>query len=693
MKFLRLAPLVGMIFLAHGAIGAEAVAPAAGVLGTAAATSAAAAKAPNSGLDLSAFEPKVRAQDDLFRAANGTWLNTASIPADKSAYGAFEQLADKSDAQVRAIIEALSAKPQKDGSTEQKIAAFYSSYLDLAAIDKAGLAPAQARLDSIAAIKTKAELAQWLGGAQGVSNLPINLYVMADVKQPTINRALATQGGLGLPDRDYYLKADAKLAQVRKAYLSYLSTLAKLSGEAVPDQVAAQVLALETRIAKLHWSNVANRDPVKTYNPMTPAQLAKKAPGLDWSVFLKAGQLDGIDRLSVTQPSAIIGLAALVNTVPLAQWQQYLKLRVLDENAQVLPQAFREAHFALHGAALTGAKEPLPRWQQGINDVNQALGEALGQVYVAEHFPPAYKARMQELVANLMAAYRDSIDGLSWMTPATKAAAREKLSKYMVKIGYPDTWRDYSGLDVRAGDAFGNSARSAAFEYQRMAQRAGKPVDRTEWGMTPQTVNAYYNPTLNEIVFPAAILQPPFFDMAADDAVNYGAIGAVIGHEISHGFDDEGSQFDGDGALRNWWTPADRKAFDAIGAKLVAQYSKYEPLPGKQLNGKLTLGENIADLSGLQIAYKAYQRSLNGKPAVVLDGIGGEQRFFLGWAQAWRDKARDEKALQQLTTDPHSPPSFRTNGAAINNDGFHQAFGTKEGDAMFKPSAQRIRIW
>ncbi|MBB4841926.1 putative endopeptidase [Paucibacter oligotrophus] len=672
MKIWRLVPLAGLM-MCSAWVGAQ--------------------TAALSGLDLKGFDAKVRAQDDLFRAVNGAWLKSTDIPADKSAFGTFEQLADKSDAQVRALIEGLQAKPQKEGSTEAKIAAFYASFLDTAAIDAAGLAPIQQRLGGIAAIQTPAELARWLGAAQGMSNTPIALTVMADVKEPNINRAVAMQGGLGMPDRDYYLKADAKLAQVRKAYLGYLTTLARLAGEAQPERIAGQVLALEQRIAKLHWDNVRNRDPVKTYNPMTPAQLAKRAPGLDWPVFLQAAQLGGIDRLSVTQPSAIAGLAQLFKTVPLETWRQYLKLRALDESAQVLPQAFRDAYFAFHGAALTGAKQPLPRWQQGINEVNTALGEAIGQVYVAEHFPPAYKARMQELVGHLMQAYRESIDGLSWMTPATKAAAREKLSKYMVKIGYPDAWRDFSKLDVRPGDAFGNGLRSAAFEYQRIALRAGQPVDRAEWGMTPQTVNAYYNPALNEIVFPAAILQPPFFDMAADDAVNYGAIGAVIGHEISHGFDDEGSQFDGDGKLRNWWSEADRKGFDAIGAQLVAQFNKYEPLPGKKVKGKLTLGENIADLSGLQVAFKAYQRSLGGKPAPVLDGFSGEQRFFFGWAQAWRYKARDERTLQLLTTDPHSPPDFRTNGAAINHDGFHQAFGSKPGDAMFKPAEQRIRIW
>ncbi len=680
MKIFRLLPLAALLL-------------AAGLNQASAATNS-----PTSGLDLPGFDLKQRAQDDLFGAANGGWIAKTEIPADKAEYGSFYQLSDLSDRRVRAIVEALAAKQQGEktakGSVEQKIAAFYAAYTDTAAIDKAGLAPAKAMLSGIEAIKTRADLARWLGQAQGVVNTPVALWVMPDFKQPGINRALTWQGGLGMPDRDYYLKQDdAKLKQTRKAYEGYLTTLAKLAGEKSPAAFAARVMALETRIAEAHWDKVENRDPVKTYNPMTPAELAAKAPGFDWAGFMAAAQLQGVDRLSVSQPSTLVALATMFDKLPLADWQAYLKLRVLDENAALLPKPYREAHFAFHGKTLTGAKEEMPRWQKGIAEVNAALGEAIGQVYVAEHFPPVYKTRMVELVNNLMQAYGDSIEGLSWMTPDTKAAAKDKLGKYMVKIGYPDAWRDYSGLEVRAGDALGNRARSGRFEWERLAVRVGKPVDRAEWGMTPQTVNAYYNPSMNEIVFPAAILQPPFFDMAADDAVNYGAIGAVIGHEISHGFDDQGSQFDGEGALRNWWADADRKAFEAIGARLVAQYEKYEPLPGKPINGKLTLGENIADLSGLQIAYKAYQRSLGGKPAPVIDGYTGEQRFFLGWSQAWRSKQRDERTLQKLTVDTHSPTQFRANGAAVNHDGFHQAFDTKPGDQMFKKSEERIRIW
>jgi putative endopeptidase len=652
------------------------------------------AATPAAGLDTAGFDPTVRAQDDLFRAANGGWLKNTEIPADKPEYGTFIQLRDLSDKRVRAIVDELATRPYPKGSVEQKVGAFYGSFLDTAAIDKAGLAPIKPMLAEIDSLKTPKAMAQFMGRAQGRLETPVQLWVLGDFKEPTVNRALTWQGGLGLPDRDYYLKKDdERLAKARTAYETYLTTLARLAGLAQPAEVARKVMAIEQKIAEAHWDKVENRNMVKIYNPMTPAELAKAAPGFDWAAFMDSAALANLDRLSVSQPSATVAIARLLGEVPLADWKVYLKMHSLNAAAPVLPHTFRDARFAFRGTALTGAKEQKPRWQQAITELNGALGEAVGQIYVARHFSPAHKARMQELVGNLLASYKDSIDGLAWMTPATKAQAQDKLSKYMTKIGYPDNWRDYGKLEVRPGDALGNTVRSARFEWERVAAKAGKKVDRTEWGMTPQTVNAYYNPGLNEIVFPAAILEAPFFDMAADDAANYGAIGAVIGHEISHGFDDQGSQFDGEGVLRNWWTDDDRKAFEAVGAKLVAQYETYEALPGKPLNGKLTLGENIADLSGLQIAYKAYLRSLKGQAAPVIGGTTGQQRFFLGWSQAWREKAREERALQLLTIDPHSPPEFRANGAAVNHDGFHEAFGTKAGDKMFKSPEERIRIW
>ncbi|OYU25851.1 MAG: peptidase M13 [Burkholderiales bacterium PBB2] len=645
------------------------------------------------GLDLHGFDTQVRVQDDLFRAANGNWLKTTEIPADKASFGSFAVLRDLSDQQVRAIVEELARQPQAAGSVEHKLATFYTAFLDTAAIDQAGLAPLQPLLADIDALKSPRELAQWLGRMQGHLSTPVELSVGPDFKNPSLNLAAASQGGLGLPGRDYYLKQEPRMLKARAAYLQYLQTLAQLAGEAQPARAAERVLALETEIAKAHWDPVANRDPVKAYNPMSPAELARKAPGFDWAAFLEAARLGQIDRLVVAQPSMAIALARLHAKRPLADWKLYAKLHLLDAHASTLPQAFRDARFAFRGKALSGASQEQARWQQGMAQVNAALGDALGKLYVARHFPAGHKARMQELVANLMGAFGDSLDALSWMSPQTKLQARDKLSKFTVKIGYPDQWRDFSALEVRAGDALGNRLRSADFEWQVLAAKAGRPVDRKEWGINPQLVNAFYDPTTNEILFPAAILQPPFFDATADDAVNYGAIGAVIGHEISHGFDDQGSQFDGDGRLRNWWTPADRKAFEAVAAKLVAQFNGYEAIQGKHVNGQLTLGENIADLSGLQVAFKAYQRSLGGTPSPVIGGFSGEQRFFLGWSQAWRSKSREEATLMQVTMDPHSPAEFRANGAAVNHDGFHQAFGTKSGDKMFKGSSERIRIW
>ena len=650
--------------------------------------------APAAGLDLSGFDPDVRVQDDLFRATNGRWLEVTDIPADKPRYGSFMQLSDLADTRLRAIVDDLTARPQEDGSVEAKIAAFYAAFLDTDAIDAAGLDPMAPLIDEIDAIATARQLAQWQGRMQGRLDTPVRLWVRPDFDQPDLYRALTWQGGLGLPDRDYYVKTDdPRLAAARAAYAAYLTTLATLSGDTQAPYAAERVLTIERRIAEAHWDAVANRDPRRLHNLMTPHALAALAPGFDWGAFLGAAGLGEIDHLSVSQPSAISAIAQLFAEVPLADWKLYFKLHCLDQAAPLLPKAFREARLAFRGTALTGATAERPRWQQAMAELDQSLGDALGRLYVARHFSAEHKASMQVLVDHLLAAYRESIDKLHWMTAATRARARDKLGKYKAKIGYPDRWRDYGGLDVREGDALGNAARSAHFEWERLAARAGQPVDRDEWSLTPQTVNAYYDPSRNEIVFPAAILQPPFFDLAADNAINYGAIGAVIGHEISHGFDDMGSHFDGDGALRNWWTAADRLAFDAVGAKLVAQYAAYEPIPGRHLNGQLTLGENIADVSGLQVAYAAYCLAAEGQAGSTIDGYTGAQRFFLGWAQAWRDKVREERSLQLLISDPHAPAEFRANGAAVNHDGFHKAFATEPGDAMFKPADERVRIW
>jgi len=659
-------------------------------------TAAPAAVAPaplTSGLDKAGMDTSVRPQDDLFDAMNGTWLKTTPMPADRAYWSTATVLNDLSNQRVKSIIDELASQPQAAGTPAAKISDFYNSYMDTVAIDAAGLRPLEPYLAQIDAVRTRADLVRLMGRWEAFVDLPLGLGVGPDAKDPTVYSASTGQGGLGLGSRDYYLGKDARFAKARTAYVEYMRRLLAAQGSRNAKVQAAAVMGLETKLAKAQWTPEQLRDPVKGYNPMTLVQLSAQAPGVDWQGFLAAGELGDAPFVSIGQPSYTWATARMIQSEPLDVWKAYLRVHLIDALSTELPADVREARFQFRGVALSGVKTDRPRWERGVRALNDAMGEAVGQVYVAKFFPPAYKARMVELVDNLMKAYAQSIDGLTWMSPATKVEAHAKLAKYAVKIGYPDVWRDYTALDVKAGDALGNSVRAAQFEYHRQAVRNGKKVDRTEWGMTPQTVNAYYDPTKNEIVFPAAFLQPPYFDMQADDASNYGAIGSTIGHEISHGFDDEGSQFDGDGKLRNWWTPEDRKAFDAITAALDAQYSAYVPLPGVHLKGKLTLGENIADLSGLQIAYKAWKISLGGQPASVIDGFTGEQRFYYSFAQSYREKVRDEELLAWVTSDPHSPGRFRADGVSINSDGFHEAFATKPGDRMWKAPEARIRLW
>jgi putative endopeptidase len=646
-----------------------------------------------SGLDKAGMDTAVRPQDSLFFAMNGTWLKNTPIPADKSDYGTFTQLYDLSNERVKGIVEGLAAKPQAAGTINAKIGDFYASYLDTAAIDAAGMKPLAPYLAQVDGVKTKKDLVLLMGQWASLIDLPLGLVVGPDAKDPTIYSASTGQGGLGIGNRDYYLKNDARFAKARTAYREYVRTLLAIEGDKNAKVEASAVLGLETRLAKVQWTPEATRDPVKAYNPMTLRQLAAKAPELDWKAYLAAGEIVDPPFVSIGQPSYTWALAKLIKSEPLDVWKAYLRIRVADTLALELPADVRAARFQFRGVTLYGTTTDRPRWERAVDTLNNSLGEAVGQVYVSQYFPPAYKARMVELVDNLLKAYSVSIDNLTWMSPATKVEAHAKLAKYGIKIGYPDVWRDYGALEIKAGDPLGNAVRASQFEYHRQVVRNGKPVDRTEWEMTPQTVNAYYEPTKNEIVFPAAILQPPFFDMQADDASNYGAIGAIIGHEISHGFDDQGSQYDGDGKLRNWMTADDRKAFETITSKLDAQFSAYEPLPGVHVKGQLTMGENIADLSGLQIAYKAWKISLGGKPSPIIDGLTGEQRFYFGFSQAWREKDRDEAMLRQVTSDPHSPSQFRADGAAINSDGFHDAFATKPGDKMWKAPEDRIRLW
>lgn len=657
--------------------------------------SAAAVAASNSGVEPKHFDTTVRIQDDLFGAVNGGWEKTSVIPADRSSWGTTGELRDLSEKRVREIIE----EAQKSAATNAdaaRIANFYQSFMDEATVEKLGIAPIKPLLDQIAGIKDIAGLTNEFGRLQKLGvDQPYALFSEIDARNSQAYLLQVYQNGLGLPERDYYLQNDKRMVEARKAYVAYLTKLFELNGAtpAVASNKAKRVLALETKLAKIQWTQVANRDPVKAYNKRSLAELAKEVPNFDWAAFMQSAGVPAVDAVNLDQPSYAKAAAKLMKTEPIELWRDYLTVRVIDQFASVLPKAFVDASFEFHNKSLSGVKEMRPRWKRGVALVERNMGEAVGKLYVAKHFPAETKAKITALVQNLLKTYDTSIDNLTWMSPTTKLAAKDKLSKYVVKVGYPDKWRDFSGLEIKPDDLVGNAMRGAEFGFKFDMGHLGKPVDRTEWGMTPQTVNAYYNPSMNEIVFPAAYLQPPYFDPTVDDAVNYGNIGATIGHEISHGFDDSGAQYDGNGNLKVWWTPGDKKSFSSLTSRLVAEFNAQEALPGRFVNGKLTLGENIADLSGLQVAYKAYRMSLNGKEAEVIDGYTGDQRFFIGYAASWREKVRPEMALQYLVGDPHSPDRFRANLPVTNTDAFHAAFNTKPGDKMYKPANERIRIW
>ena len=667
--------------------------------GAAAATPAGAAKAAglSSGIALQYVEQGVRPQDDFFEHLNGKWLKSVEIPADKSTWGAFHQLRDDTLPQLRAIIERAAAdKNAAAGSEARKIGDFYASYMDEARLEQLGAAPLKKEMGQIAAIKNKAELpAQFAHlGRLGV-NVPFVFFIHQDAKDSTKYVADLYQAGLGMPDRDYYLKQDdAKLADVRAKYQQHVEKMLALAGSKTAAADAKAIVALETELAKVQWTKVENRDPIKTYNKVEFSKLGAMAPGYDWSAWLKAAGLQGkADYLIVSQPTYLKGFTDVLNRTPLATWKAYLQFQTVNGYANYLSKAFVDQRFAFNGTTLAGIPELEPRWKRGVSTLEGSLGDAVGKLYVKEHFPAERKAHMEVLVNNLLAAYKDSIDTLDWMSPATKKEAQTKLAKFTPKIGYPNKWKGYTDLTVKRDDLVGNVMRSREVEYNRELNKLGKPIDREEWGMTPQTVNAYYNPELNEIVFPAAILQPPFFDAKADDAVNYGGIGAVIGHEISHGFDDQGSQYDGDGNMRNWWTEEDGKRFGEKTKALIAQYAAFSPLEGYNVNGELTLGENIGDNSGLAIAYKAYKISLKGKTAPVIDGLTGDQRFYMGWGQVWRTKMREPAQIAQIKTDPHSPAQYRANGTLKNQPGFYEAFKVKAGDKMYLAPKDRVIIW
>jgi len=649
------------------------------------------------GIALQYIEPGARAQDDFFEHVNGKWLKSVEIPADKSSWGAFHKLADDTQPQLRAIIEGAVADKNAGAGTEvRKIGDFYASYMDEARLEQLGVAPLKDQLARIAAVKDKAALPALFAQLNRIGvTVPLSFYIHQDAKDSTRYVADLHQDGLGMPDRDYYLKTDdAKLVEIRAKYGQHVEKMLTLAGSKTAVADAKAIVDLETELAKVQWTKVENRDPVKAYNKVELSKLAAMAPGFDWNAWLAASGIQGkTDYVIVSQPSFFKGFADVLNRVPLSTWQAYLQLHTVNGYASYLSKAFVDQRFAFNGTTLAGIPQLEPRWKRGVSTLEGSLGDAVGKLYVKQHFPAERKARMEVLVNNLLAAYKDSIDTLDWMSPETKKEAQAKLAKFTPKIGYPSKWKEYTALSVKRDDLVGNVMRSREVEYNRELNKLGKPIDRDEWGMTPQTVNAYYNPELNEIVFPAAILQPPFFDAKADDAVNYGGIGAVIGHEISHGFDDQGSQYDGDGNMRNWWTEEDGKRFGEKTKALIAQYAAFSPLPGYHVNGELTLGENIGDNSGLAIAYKAYKLSLKGKPAPVIDKLTGDQRFYMGWAQVWRAKMREPAQIAQIKTDPHSPAQYRANGTVKNQPGFYEAFGVKAGDKMYLAPKERVIIW
>ena len=658
-----------------------------------------------SGVPLDDIDPAVRPQDDLDAYVNGRWSASYVIPPDRAMDGGFRQLHDEAERQVRDIITDAAASTDVSG-VEAKIGAMYASFMDTDAVAAAGVEPVRDDLRLVDEASDLAALTTALGTLQrtGAASV-VDLYVDNDARDPETYVVHLVQGGLGLPDEAYY--REDQHAAVREKYLPHVARMLRLAapvsgvvaaGDA--DDLAARVVALETRLAAHHWDVVKDRDADLTYNAMTLAELAERAPGFDWRAWAEAlgAPAGALDRLVVREPSFAEGFATLWQEVPLEDWQAWATYHVVSGRAPYLTDDVVEANFDFYGRTLSGVPEVRERWKRGVSLVERTLGEAVGKVYVERHFPATHKERMDTLVAHLVEAYRESITSLEWMGEETRRRALDKLDKFTPKIGYPVRWRDYSALEVAADDLLGNVRRASAFELDRELNKIGKPIDRDEWFMTPQTVNAYYNPGMNEIVFPAAILQPPFFDADADDAVNYGGIGAVIGHEIGHGFDDQGSKYDGDGRLVDWWTAEDRAEFERRTKSLVDQYAQYSPrqLNGShKVNGELTIGENIGDLGGLAIAVRAYEIAL-GRPlaeAPVIDGYTGLQRLFIGWAHSWRTKGRDEEVVRRLAVDPHAPDEFRCNGTVRNVDEFYTAFDVQPGDALWLDPQARVRIW
>ncbi|HEX7884697.1 MAG TPA: M13-type metalloendopeptidase [Phenylobacterium sp.] len=643
------------------------------------------------GFDLAGRDTAVAPSKSLFEYANGGYMQKLTIPPDRSTYGAFNILDELSKNRLRAVVDKAAGNSAASGP-EAQVGALYRSYMDEATVEALGAKPLQADLAKIAAATTRADVARLMGAsASGFGQSFFNAKIYDDAKDPLKYAVYLSQGGITLPDRDYYL--DAKFETQRKAYEAYVAKMLSLAGWPNPEASATAIVAMETAVAKVSWTRAERRDDDKTYNPVETAKLAAFAPGFDWNAFLAGANVAAAKRVIVAENTAFPKIAAIYGEADVDTLKAWLAFTTVDQAATYLSKDFDQARFDFRAKTLSGTPSQQPRWKRGVSLVDGNLGEALGKLYVDAYFPPENKARMESLVGDLKTAMAGRIQKLDWMSPKTKRKAQEKLSKFTVKIGYPDKWRDYSGLRISDSDLYGNIQRAAAFDWGFDVARLNQPVDRSEWEMTPATINAYYSSTKNEIVFPAAILQPPFFDPEGDAAINYGAIGGVIGHEITHGFDDQGRKSDGDGRLSEWWTKADAAKFTAQAERLGKQYSATEVLPGARINGELTMGENIADLGGLLLALDAYHLSLKGQPAPVIDGLTGDQRVFLAWAQVWRSKYRDDFMKQALVADPHSPPMARVNLPVRNIDAFYQAFGVKPGDPMYVPPEQRVRIW
>ncbi len=661
-------------------------------LSSAAAVPVLADSPPVSGIQIADMDKAVRPQNDLFGYANGLWLRKVQIPPDRARYGVDVIMAEQSLAQLRALIEGVR---NSNDAEARKVADLYDSFMDEARVEQQGVKPLQAEFESIDAMKSVAEVGPLMAqfDRMGVAT-PVGAFVAPDAKRSTQYALWLSQGGLGLPDRDYYLSDDAKLKGFRGQYREHIAKMLALMGDVHAGDEAGRIVELETALAKIQWSRVANRDPQKTYNPKTLAELKTLAPALDWNRYLEQGGVPTpLPTLIVQQPDYLQGLSGLMNSTPLTTWKEYLRFRLLSASAPYLSRAFVEEDFAFNQGVLRDTPKNQDRWKRGVELVDGLIGEASGKLYVAKYFPPKAKARIDDLVANLLKAYAESVDHLSWMSDATKVEARAKLRKINVKIGYPKRWRDYGALVVSPTDLLGNVQRGVRFENDRKLAQLSGPIDRDEWHMTAPTVNAYYDPQLNEIVFPAGILQLPVFNPDAEDAFNYGATGATIGHEISHGFDDEGSQFDSDGNLRDWWTPEDHAKFKAKTDKLIKEYNRFEPVPDFHVNGELTLGENIADIAGIEIAYKAYTASLKGQAPPIIDGMSADQRFFLGYAQSWLSKTRDAAVIEQVKSDPHSPEKYRVNGVVVHMPSFYSAFSVRRGDALYLKPEDRVTLW